>query len=387
MSKVLLGDVAAERRETCKGSKDGYPTVGLEHLTPEEITLTSWDDSSGNTFTKMFHKGDVLFGRRRAYLKKAAVAPFDGICSGDITVITAKPDYLLPELLPFIIQNDALFDFAVEKSAGSLSPRVKWEHLKNYEFSLPDMEKQHELSELLWAIDTTKKSYQRLITTTDELVKSQFIEWFGDPLTQMKMGKDVPVRRLGDMIILGPQNGLYKPQKFYKADGSGTPIVRVDSFYDGHVSDFSLLKRLQCTKEEQKLYCLENGDFVFNRVNGSVEHVGKCALIQGVQETTVFESNVMRIRVNENLVNICYLVAYLCSDIVRSQIKRTAKIANQASINQEDIKNLRVPLPTIAQQKQYAAFVHQSDKSKFELEQALSELTATYKCIISEQLG
>lgn len=172
MSKVLLGDVATERRETCKGSKDGYPTVGLEHLTPEEITLASWDDGSDNTFTKMFHKGDVLFGRRRAYLKKAAVAPFDGICSGDITVITAKPDYLLPELLPFIIQNDTLFDFAVEKSAGSLSPCVKWEHLKNYEFSLPDMEKQHELSELLWAMDSTKKSYQRLITTTDELVKS-----------------------------------------------------------------------------------------------------------------------------------------------------------------------------------------------------------------------
>ena len=174
MSKVLLGDVAAERRETCKGSKDGYPTVGLEHLTPEEITLTSWNGSSGNTFTKMFHKGDVLFGRRRAYLKKAAVAPFDGICSGDITVITAKPDYLLPELLPFIIQNDALFDFAVERSAGSLSPRVKWEHLKNYEFSLPDMEKQHELSELLWAMDATKKSYQRLVAATDELVKSKF---------------------------------------------------------------------------------------------------------------------------------------------------------------------------------------------------------------------
>ena len=97
MSKVLLGDVAEERRETCRGNKDGYPTVGLEHLTPEEITLTSWDEGSDNTFTKMFRKGDVLFGRRRAYLKKAAVAPFDGICSGDITVIEAKPNYLLPE--------------------------------------------------------------------------------------------------------------------------------------------------------------------------------------------------------------------------------------------------------------------------------------------------
>ena len=175
MSKVLLGDVAREHKETCKGSKDGYPIVGLEHLIPEEITLTSWDEGKENTFTKTFRKGNVLFGRRRAYLKKAAVAPFDGICSGDITVIEAIPGKILPELLPFIIQNDALFDFAVGKSAGSLSPRVKWEHLKNYEFELPSMEKQRELAKLLWAMDDTRKAYQKLMQKTDDLVKSQFI--------------------------------------------------------------------------------------------------------------------------------------------------------------------------------------------------------------------
>lgn len=174
MSKVKLGDVAIEHKETCKASKDGYPIVGLEHLVPEEVTLTAWDEGSDNTFTKMFRKGNVLFGRRRAYLKKAAVAPFDGICSGDITVIEAIPDRIFPELLPFIIQNDELFDFAVGKSAGSLSPRVKWEHLKNYEFELPDMDRQRELAELLWAMDATKKSYQKLIAATDELVKSKF---------------------------------------------------------------------------------------------------------------------------------------------------------------------------------------------------------------------
>ncbi len=81
-------------------------------------------------------------------------------------------------MLPFVIQNDDLFDFAVGKSAGSLSPRVKWEHLKNYEFELPDMDKQQELAELLWAMDATKKSYKKLITMTDELVKSQFMEQF-----------------------------------------------------------------------------------------------------------------------------------------------------------------------------------------------------------------
>ena len=175
MAKVLLGDVAKERKEVCKGSKAGLPIVGLEHLTSGEITLSAWSDDGENTFTKIFRQGDMLFGRRRAYLKKAAVAPFDGICSGDITVIEAIPGRILPELLPFIIQNDDLFDFAVGKSAGSLSPRVKWERLRNYEFELPDMEKQKELAELLWAMDATKKSYQELIAATDELVKSQFI--------------------------------------------------------------------------------------------------------------------------------------------------------------------------------------------------------------------
>lgn len=175
MSRVCLGDVAVEYKETCKADKSGYPVVGLEHLTPCEVTLSNWDTDVENTFTKVFRKGHVLFGRRRAYLKKAAVAPFDGICSSDITVIEALPDKILPELLPFIIQNDDLFDFAVGKSAGSLSPRVKWEHLKNYKFELPSMDKQRELAELLWSIDDTKKAYKNLVAKTDELVKSQFI--------------------------------------------------------------------------------------------------------------------------------------------------------------------------------------------------------------------
>lgn len=226
MSKVLLGDVAHEHKETCKGSKDGYPIVGLEHLIPEEITLTTWDEGSENTFTKMFRKGNVLFGRRRAYLKKAAVAPFDGICSGDITVIEADPDKILPELLPFIIQNDDLFDFAVGKSAGSLSPRVKWEHLKNYEFELPDMDKQKELAEILWAIDDTKKSYQELIAATDELVKSQFIEMFAS----------TPKGKLEDVAVI--TMGQSPSGKSYNENGEGTPFYQGKTeFGDLYIGD------------------------------------------------------------------------------------------------------------------------------------------------------
>ena len=83
MSRVKLGDVAREYKATVKDAS-GLPIVGLEHLTPGEITLDRWDEGTENTFTKEFKKGQMLFGRRRAYLKKAALAPFDGVCSGDI---------------------------------------------------------------------------------------------------------------------------------------------------------------------------------------------------------------------------------------------------------------------------------------------------------------
>jgi type I restriction enzyme S subunit len=107
-------------------------------------------------------------------LKKAALAPVDGVCSGDITVIEALPDKLLPDLLPFVIQNDCFFDFAVEKSAGSLSPRVKWEHLRRFAFTLPPLAEQKKLATLLWAAHAVREAYKKLLSRTDELVKSQF---------------------------------------------------------------------------------------------------------------------------------------------------------------------------------------------------------------------
>ena len=119
-TSVKFGDVVFEPKESSKDPHaDGVEhVVGLEHIEPENIHLknsASLEDST--TFTKRFTNGDVLFGRRRAYLKKAAQASFDGICSGDITVFRVN-DKLMPELLPFIVNNDKFFDHAVKHSAG-----------------------------------------------------------------------------------------------------------------------------------------------------------------------------------------------------------------------------------------------------------------------------
>ena len=184
MGVVKLGDVARESRLKWTKSKQDVPIVGLEHLIPDEIRFDAYDINTDNTFSKRFVKGQVLFGRRRAYQRKAAIAEFDGICSGDITVIQAIERKMVPELLPFIIQTPVFFDYANRGSAGSLSPRVKWEHLADYEFELPPLEEQKILADKLWAAYRLKEAYKKLLVATDEMVKSQFIEMFGNCKSQ-----------------------------------------------------------------------------------------------------------------------------------------------------------------------------------------------------------
>lgn len=373
MSRVHLGDVAIEHKETCKEDKIMYPIVGLEHLTPEQITLQNWDLNTENTFTKVFRKGNILFGRRRAYLKKAAVAPFDGICSGDITVIEAKEDKIIPELLPFVIQNDDLFDFAVGKSAGSLSPRVKWTHLQNYEFELPDKQKQHELAKVLWAIEDTRKSYQQLIKRTDELVKSQFIEMFGEP-TENPNG--YPIKKLSDISTYW--NGLtYKPADVVE-DGTGVLVLRSSNIQNGTLA-FEDNVYVTCDIKE-KLYVKDNDILMCSR-NGSAALVGKTALIKELKEPMTFGAFMMIIRSEYYP----YLKTYFDMPAFRRQISTSTSTINQ--ITGKMLNDIFIPVPDMNMVRRFAAFVQQSDKSKFELNRALDELTTTYKQIIKDNLG
>ena len=359
MSRVHLGDVAIEHKETCKEDKSMYPIVGLEHLTPEQITLQNWELNTENTFTKVFRKGNILFGRRRAYLKKAAVAPFDGICSGDITVIEAKEDKIIPELLPFVIQNDDLFDFAVGKSAGSLSPRVKWTHLQNYEFELPTKEKQRELAKALWAIEDTRKSYQELIKRTDELVKSQFIELF-------KNTQKVKLETIADIVM-----GQSPKSDTYNIEGKGVPFNQGS----GDFTDKYVKSHMFCTEPTRMA---EAGDVLMS-VRAPVGAVNitedACCIGRGLAAIRSKKSS----EYNE-----FFLYAFR---VMESEISDMGQGSTVLSINKDKLHGLLMPDADQTLQKAFISFTQQSDKSKFELNRALDELTATYKQIIKDNLG
>jgi type I restriction enzyme, S subunit len=192
---VKFGDVVAEPKETCKDivAEGIEHVVGLEHIDTGDLHLRkSATTEESTTFSKKFKRGDVLFGRRRAYLKKAAQAGFDGICSGDITVFRAKKD-LLPALLPFIVNNDKFFDFAVKHSAGGLSPRVKFKDLSNYQFLLPPKAEQARLAELLWAMDEVIEKEKEVLAQAEFLfkAKAKFISENRQKVDELKRVKEI----------------------------------------------------------------------------------------------------------------------------------------------------------------------------------------------------
>jgi type I restriction enzyme S subunit len=153
---VRFGDVVDLVSETSRNPEAEGITrfIGMEHLEPGSLHIKTWGELvDGVTFTKRCRKGQVLFGKRRAYQRKVAIAEFDAVVSGDIYVFQAKEELLDPKLLPFLCMSERFFQFAVETSAGSLSPRTNWSHLAEFEFALPPLDQQRRIADLMWAYD------------------------------------------------------------------------------------------------------------------------------------------------------------------------------------------------------------------------------------------
>ena len=224
------------------------------------------------------------------------------------------------------------------------------------------LEEQLKIVEKLKKVQGVITKKRKQLEGLDILIKARFVELFGDPNTNPH---SYQTAEFGTVLIVEPQNGLYKPQSDYVTDGNGIPILRIDGFYDGKVTDFRTLKRLICSEDDIKRYELHENDIVINRVN-SIEYLGKCGLIQGLVEKTVFESNMMRLHVDESKLNPCYISHFLCSQYIYQQIlKRAKKSVNQASINQKDVQSFVICIPPIELQTQFADFVTQVDKLKF----------------------
>lgn len=386
-TKVKLGDVVREVRETVKDPvAEGIERiVGLEHLEPESLHIRTWGSlTDGTTFTKVFRKGQVLFGRRRAYLRKAALATFDGICSGDITVLEAKKG-LLPELLPFLIQNDKFFDLAVKNSAGSLSPRAKFADFADYEFLLPPIDQQEQIADLLWAGDEMVQKNMEALSMQRDLFESSRNSIFSIDSAEFSLNilhdSNFIEKHFDKFLKDKTLNGIYKSKEY---QGKGVRIINMGELFAYPVIRDEDMSLIDLTDKEKEQYLVKEGDLLFARRSLVIEGAGKCAIIGEHTTPMTFESSMIRVRLDTDKMNPEFVFHFLKSKEGRKRIRRIVGFTTVAGITSTDLAKVKLPFVSIENQNKIVAYLEQFEKVFKKSEELIKNSKRFQKTIINQ---
>ncbi len=363
MAHYKMSDVVTEVNERENNPADSkYDRfVGLEHYVSGEVIIRNYGSTERLESTmKVFQAGDILVARRNVYLKRASTVDFDGLTSGDSIVLRAK-DPEIGRILPFVLNTDAFWDFADQYSDGTMSKRLSPKTLMTFEFDLPDGDELSKLADILWAANDTRESYQALLKQADELVKSQFIELFGDPETNPFGWRMGTIRDIVSDVRYGSSRKASIDGKY--------PYLRMNNITYGGELDLTDVKRIDIPDDELDRCSVRKGDVLFNRTN-SKELVGKTCLYDR-EELMVLAGFVIRVRVNEKAIPE-FLAQYMNLPYIKELLLSMCKAAcGQANINAQELQNIPIYIPPVEAQKQFVGFKEQLDKSKFNLQIAI----------------
>lgn len=316
--------------------------IGLEHLDPNSLRIRRWGSPGDVKATKLaFKRGDIIFGRRRAYQRKLGVAEFDGICSAHAMVLRAKPNVVLPEFLPFFMQSDLFMNRAVEISVGSLSPTINWKTLATQEFALPSIEEQHRLLSLLSSIDECLASFADADLATKALENSRIER-------ALASVSDDCVIAVDKLVLKGPRNGL-SPKT--NADERGYPTLSISAVRDGRIVAEGNTKYAEISEAEAAAFELKANDALVVRGNGNKILTGKCGLVDVVPKGCFYPDLLIRLQFDEKIIRPEFAVLQWNSQSTHSRLVSRAKSTNGIwKINGADIRQHRLKVPKLEEQ-------------------------------------
>lgn len=322
--------------------------VGLEHIDPESLRIKRWGlIADGTSFTRKFTAAQVLFGKRRAYQRKVAVADFDGLCSSDILAFEPADDRLLPELLPFIVQTEGFFQHALGTSAGSLSPRTRWRDLAAYEFPLPPLDEQRRIAEVLWAAEEMRDKYGDLLQATKAFRQALLDQIIPDPANQTA-GEGVT--RLEAVCSL--QNGRGFPSEDYQS--TGVKLLRPGNL--GKNGYFSWTEEAtRCLpegyRESASTFMVSPGDVVINLTAQSLEDgfMGRVCLAQD-GDVSLLNQRIGRFACHDGLLPE-YLYRYLQTTRFRQVVESNCEGSKVKHLYWRHISNFPLVVPSLAEQE------------------------------------
>lgn len=347
---VKFGDIAkhiSKRVEPSETELEIY--VGLEHLDPDSLGIKRHGVPSDVAGQKLLvKKGQIIFGKRRAYQRKVAVADWDCICSAHAMVLEANPKNVIPEFLPFFMQSDVFMERAVAISEGSLSPTIKWKVLANQEFLIPSLANQTKLYSALNNTNEVKNKNEQLVFSLEPLKQSLLVSLLLGGINNREFKDSIFGRipshwqlvTVGDLTLEHKQ-GFYTKDKYTE---KGCYLIRITDLDNPNVY-FDEMPKVAVDKKTIDQFRVLKGDFLFAR-SGTIGRYG----IYDSDEEAIFASYLIRFRFDETKLLTKYFGYFYESIVCARQLRGIAQQGSNVNINAENIKKLKIPLPPIEEQ-------------------------------------
>lgn len=323
--------------------------VGLEHLDPESLMIRRWGSPDDVQAQKLrFQPGDIIFGKRRAYQRKLAVADFEGICSAHAMVLRAREETVVKDFLPFFMQSDTFFDRALSISVGSLSPTINWKTLASQQFAIPPKEEQQRNADVLWAADEMVLSWEAAQAEIDNLRAAMRKEIVCDA--------SHPRRRLEECLIdITPGKSVVGVNQPASLNEFG--VLKVSAVgARGFIAEEN--KRLINPNDYRVEFQVKAGDFLITRCN-TRELVGRVCIVPDDAPNLMLSDKTIRLGVDESVATKPFLLEALRSNEARSQIEAVATGTGGAmkNISQNEIRSFLIPLPDIETQRRITTMI------------------------------
>ena len=365
---IAYNSIAKKKPE--ESDKNCY--IGLEHLDSDCLDITRWGAETAPTGEKLImKKGDVLFGKRRAYQRKVGIAPFDGIFSAHGMVLRPKENVIDKDYFPFFISSDMFMERAVRISVGGLSPTINWKDLKIQEFTLPPLPEQKALAEKLWAAYRLKEAYKKLLAATDEMVKAKFVEMFGSVEINDKKWE---ISTFGSKFIIS---------------SGGTPDTKNESYWNGDISwigsnmcqncilnsnDGKFITQEGLKHSSAKIY---KQNTVLVALVGAT--IGKVAYLHF---ETATNQNIAGIEINNKSEFEPLFIYYLLQNMYQRFFMLGMGKFKMASLG--FIKSLPLIEPPLELQEEFVAFANQAETSKTALQKSIESIDSVIKSLINK---
>ncbi len=359
MTIVKFGDVA----QKVLGNEDRLSTtreyyIGGEHFATGNLEIKQFgrirDEDLGYQFHFPFESGDVLFMTKNPRLKKAGRVNISGICSIATFVIRTKSESrLLQDFLPILMQSDSFWEYLMANQSGSVNPFIKWGTLEKYCFDLPDISTQKQYCTIIWNLQELINELETQTALLDQLVKSRFIEMFGT--IDNSHFKYTALEQLcyildSQRIPITAKDRVPGPYPYYGANG-----------VQDYVADYIF--------DDELILLAEDG--------GHFDEIGRIAyMISG----KCWVNNHAHILKPKSGLNIYYLLHSLNMIDLSMEVNGTTR----QKLTQTAMRRIKLPLPPVELQNQFADFVQQVDKSKFELQKHLDDTKRLQKALINQ---